>query len=148
MAISGRETINSVLVDNKYGDVIVHNLVGTSAATSANYNVFVPAFTIGVEVLAVSIRFSAASSSGTLQINRVPDGTAAASGSAILATTISTAGTVDTTVTRTAFDAELTNERVINRGDGLAIVSGGTLTGLQNLSIAIYYRPLGRGDYR
>jgi len=148
MAISGRETINSVLVDNKYGDVIVHNLVGTSAATSGNYDVFVPAFTIGVEILSVSVRFSAASSSGTLQINRVPDGTSAASGSAILATTISTAGATNTTVTRTAFNAELTNERVINRGDGLAIVSSGTLTGLQNLSIAIYYRPLGRGDYR
>lgn len=148
MAISGRETINSVLVDNKYGDVIVHNLVGTSAATSGNYDVFVPAFSTGVEILEVSVRFSAASSSGTLQINRVPDGTAAASGSAILATTISTAGATNTTVTRTAFNAELTNERVINRGDGLAIVSSGTLTGLQNLSIAIYYRPLGRGDYR
>lgn len=146
--ISGKEKISSVLVDNKYGDVLVHNLVGTSAATSANYNVFVPAFTVAVEILAIDVRFSAASSSGTLQLYKVPNGTAAASGTAILNSTISLSGTANTLVSRSSFDAELTDERVLGIGDGLALIVAGTLTGLQNLSIAIYYKPLGRGDYR
>lgn len=132
-------------VADKYGDYVQFFLSGTTAATTGNYNVFFTA-RHPMEVMRVTARFSAASTSGTLQLRKCASGVAKASGSDILSTTISLAGTANTDVVRDSKD--LTGNSILREGDSLCVVEGGTLTNLQNLAVTIYYTPLGRGEYR
>lgn len=110
------------------------NLAGSAAATSGNYGVFYTA-PYGVEVVSVKARWSAASSAGTVDVKKVPSGTAAGSGTSVLSAAIDTSGTADTnvagTLSATAADTKLA------AGDSLAIVSGGTLTSLTNLVVTV-----------
>lgn len=109
-------------------------LGGSQPATSANYGYFYRA-PYGVEVVSVKARFGTASSSGTVTVKKVPSGTAIASGTAVLASAMSTAGTADTdvagTLSSTAADTKL------DAGDALALVSGGTLTSGANLIVTV-----------
>ena len=111
---------------------ISHQLSGTLPATSANYQRFwtAPAKCVIDSVVA---SWATASSSGTLQIEKVPSGTAQASGTNLLTSTISTAGAADTnnsgTLSATAATLELA------AGDSLALVDGGTLTSLVSLTV-------------
>ena len=109
-------------------------LPGTDPATSANYQRFwtAPAKCVVDSVTAI---WATASSSGTLQVEKVPSGTAQASGTNLLTTTISTAGAADTnnagTLSATAATLELAS------GDSLALVDGGTLTSLVSLNVTV-----------
>lgn len=132
-------------ITDKFGDYITFFLPGTVPQSAANYNVFFTA-RYPMEIMRITERHSAASTSGTLQIRKCPSGIAKASGSDLLLTTISTAGTANTDIVRetTAF----TGNQILQEGDSLCAVEGGTLTNLQNLAVTIYYKPLGRGEYR
>lgn len=109
-------------------------LAGTAAATSANYERFwvAPAKCVVDYVVAT---WSVASASGTLQLEKVPSGTAQASGTSILASTISTAGSANTnaegTLSATAASLELA------AGDALALVDGGSLANSVNLQVTV-----------
>lgn len=132
-------------VADKFGDYVTFSLPGTTAATTGNYNVFFTA-RYPMEILRITERHSGASSSGTLQIRKCPSGTAKASGSNLLSSAIATSGAADTDIICEIGD--FTGEQILKEGDSLCAVEGGTLTGLQNLAVTIYYKPLGRGEYR
>jgi hypothetical protein len=141
-----REWIDTSNIANKYGDVIHFGLMGTDAATAANYGVLPFIAPYAIEVIAVSVAYSTASTSGTLQIELLDDGEAAGTGDSLLEDTISLSSTANTAITRNG--RELTSTRQLDIGGRFGLVDGGTLTNLDNLIINIYYKPLGRGNYR
>lgn len=83
----------------------------------------------------VEARWGTASTSGTVTVHKVPSGTAAGSGTALLSSTISTAGAAATktvgTISTTAATLELA------AGDGLQLVDSGTLTNLVDLNVTV-----------
>lgn len=120
-------------------------LLGTSGSVAANYDVVWNA-RWPIEILQVDVSWSVASTSGTLQLERLRGTSAPGTGTAILSSTISTAGTANTVVSRSG--TQLTNARQFIQGDRLALIDGGVLTNLVGLEISIYAKFLGRGDYR
>lgn len=116
------------------GFTVTANLVGTAAATSANYDRFwiAPAKCV---VDSIQASWSVASSSGTLNVEKVPSGTAQDSGTDLLSSTISTAGTANTTTNGTLSTTAATLE--LAAGDALALVDSGTLTNLVNLHVTV-----------
>jgi hypothetical protein len=111
-----------------------NTLQGATAAVAANYNIFWIA-PYGCEVVSVTVRFSAASSSGTVDVKKAPSGTAIGSGTSVLSAAASTAGTANTNVAG-SLSATVAN-RQLAAGDALGIVNGGTLTSLTDLVVAI-----------
>jgi len=109
-------------------------LTGTEPATAANYGPFWIA-PFACTVVGVKCRFETASSSGTLMINKAPSGTATDSGTAVLASTMSTAGSANTNVTGT-LHATASNLDLA-AGDALGLVDGGTLTSSAGLTVTV-----------
>ena len=109
-------------------------LDGTSGQTAANYDRFwiAPAKCV---IDTVDASWSTASSSGTLQVEKVASGTAQGSGTNLLSSTISTAGSADTTTAGTLSTTDATVELAV--GNALALVNGGTLTSLVNLHVTV-----------
>ena len=109
-------------------------LSGTAPATASQYERFwvAPAKCV---VDYFTLTYSVASSSGTVQLEKVPSGTAQGSGTNILTGTVSTSSTANTnnagTISTTAATAELAV------GDALALVNGGTLTSLTDLHATV-----------
>lgn len=83
----------------------------------------------------VTARWNTASNSGTVTVHKVPSGTAPDSGTALLSSTISTAGTADTRTTGTLSTTAATLE--LAEGDSLQLVDGGTVTSLADLEVTI-----------
>lgn len=130
---------------NKYGEDRTEVFRGTSPATAGNYSTFWNIIN-GIEVTKVAVSFTAASTSGTLQIEKLEGTAAPGAGTNIFPTAFSLAGTANTIVTKTTRD--MNSSRVFYPGDRMAFVDGGTLTNLTDLVVTIYYKPLGRGDFR
>lgn len=128
----------------KDGISVAFPFLGTAGATAANYDQ-VWTCQRPMEILQVSAAWSTASSSGTLQLEKLTGTTAPGSGSTILATAISTAGTANTV--NNVSGTGLTSARQFAPGDRLAFIDGGTLTGLVGLHVTIYFKFVGRGDY-
>ena len=109
-------------------------LSGAAPATASQYERFwtAPAKCV-VDYFVLT--YSVASSSGTVQLEKVPSGTAQGSGTNILTGTVSTSSTANTnnegTISTTAATAELA------AGDSLALVNGGTLTNLTDLQVTV-----------
>jgi len=83
----------------------------------------------------VVARWGTNSSSGTLTVHKVPSGTAADSGTALLSSTISTATGAATNSSGTLSTTASTLE--LAAGDSLQLVDGGTLTSLANLNVTV-----------
>ncbi len=132
-------------VQRKDGFYLSFPFLGTAGATAANYD---QVFTVRhpMEILRVSECHSTASTSGTLQIEKLTGTQAPGAGVAIMKTTISTAGAANTVITREGF--ELTSDRQFREGDRIALIDGGNLTNLVGLHVTLYCKFLGRGDYR
>lgn len=78
----------------------------------------------------VSVRYGTASSAGTLMIEKTPSGTAVGSGTNLLSAAINIAQTANTPYTGTlSFNPGL-NVNLLNGGDSLSLLLGGTLTSL------------------
>ncbi len=109
-------------------------LDGTSGQTAANYDRFwiAPAKCV---VDSVEASWSTASSSGTLNVEKVPSGTAQGSGTDLLSSTIDTSGSANTTTVGTLSTTAATVE--LADGDALALVNSGTLTSLVNLHATV-----------
>lgn len=84
------------------------------------------------KVLQVQEVHTTASSSGTLQVEQLTGTTAPGSGTNLLSATVSTAGTANTVVT-----GAVKGIATIAAGDRLALVSGGTQTGLVNAIVTV-----------
>ena len=135
--------IDITSVRNKDPEVITHNLPGSEPATAANYGVFYTAH-FPCEVAEFSTCWETASSSGTLQLERLTGTTAPGSGDLILSSVISTAGAANTMVYGTLAVGTV---RQLERGNRLAIRDGGTLTSSVGLSTTTLLFPLGKGHY-
>ncbi len=109
-------------------------LPGTDGATAANYDRF---FTAPAKCVVDSVvaTWSTASSSGTLNVEKVPSGTAQGSGTDLLSSTIDTSGSANTNNTGTLETTKATVE--LAAGDSLATVNSGTLTSLVNLQVTV-----------
>src|SRR3990167_10010379 len=137
--------IKTEQVGNKYGVEEHFRLLGTSAATAANYSVLMNVLN-PIELVLIEVSFTTASTSGTLQFEKLTVTTAPGAGSVILDSVISLSGTANTLVTSN--QRQMTSARVFERGDRIALVDAGTLTNLTDLVVSIYYKPRGRGEYR
>ena len=92
------------------------------------------------EVLGVDAIWDVNSTSGTVSVENVPAGTAAASGTVVLTTTLDLS-----TGARTAVKGVLSAtrpDRYIMRGRYLSMVLGGTLTSLVGLSVTVWLQAM------
>lgn len=114
----------------------VSNTLRYTEPASANY--YAEVFWIAPAkcvVDSVQARWETASSSGTLQVAKVPSGTAVDSGTNLLSSAISTAGAANTVTSGTLSSTAATLE--LAAGDGLQLVDGGTLTSLVGLNVTV-----------
>lgn len=109
---------------------------GTDAQASANFST--PFFIADrpYEVLGFRSRWEVAATDGSVKLKKVPNGTAPASGSDILAAAIALTGTANTYV-----DGVVTGTRADRRlltGEALSLEALGLLTSLQGFTGAVY----------
>ena len=109
-------------------------LPGDTAATAANYGRF---FTAPAKCVVDSVNaiWRTASTSGTLNIEKIPSGTAEGSGTALLSSTIDMSGTADTNNAGTLSTTSATVE--LAAGDSLALTDAGTLTNQADLAVTV-----------
>lgn len=126
---------------------IVTNLPGTTAQTAANFTT--PFFIANrtYEVITVTERHETAGSDAgavTVQLKKVPSGTAPGSGTSILTTALSLkttantnqSGTVSLVITSSIAD------RVLVAGDALSLLSSGTLTALVGVTVSVLLKAI------
>ena len=121
--------------------VVRHSLPGTSAATAANYGVFFIA-PYKCKVLRIQERHRTLGTDGgavTLNVEKVPSGTAEGGGTAI-ATAVSLKATVDTNQTYTLSTTEASTE--LAAGDALALTDAGTLTAVADVTVTVELAPI------
>lgn len=135
-----------VLKRNGYRGTVVpvsYQIPGTQAQTAANFTT--PFFVAdrNYEVIEFAERHQVAGSDGspvTIMLNKVPSGTAPASGTNVLTATLSLKTTADTiqygTITTTLPNFTLA------RGDSLSVVSAGTLTALQGVTVSVLLKAI------
>ena len=111
-----------------------HALAGAAAATAANYGSFwvAPAKCV---VDSIVYSFSANSSSGTVEVEKVPSATAQGSGTNLQTATVSTGSGANTNQTATLSGTVATVE--LAAGDRLALEDSGTLTSLTDLVVTV-----------
>lgn len=141
----GFEQTNSTEVTLKDGFYVPIVLRGQSAAVGGNYGIEIIARN-AFEVSQIAVRFRVASTSGTLNIEKIRGNGAEGTGVDLCKTDFSLSGAINTVVTKSGVD--LVRDRVVAQGDSLALVYGGTLTNLEQLVVTIYCKPFGRGNYR
>lgn len=111
------------------------------ASTAARYGRFFTADQ-DIEIFAAEETHQvAAGTTDTLDIYKLTSGQATSAGVSVLASTFTLNSTANTPVRRAA-TTTLTN-RILKRGDGLALIPSGTMASLDTLSITVYYLPLG-----
>ena len=128
---------NPALIDGESaakGFVVSHALVGAEPATAANYGSFwiAPAKCV---VDSITYSFSANSSSGTVEVEKVPSATAQGSGTNLQSSTVSTASGANTNQSATLSTTAATVE--LAAGDRLALEDSGTLTSLTDLVVTV-----------
>jgi len=143
--IAGTGYTSADRILRKDGFYLSFPFLGVAGSVAANYDQ-VWTCRHPMEIMRVSAVWSVASSSGTLQLEKLTGTQAPGAGVALLATTISTAGAANTVVTREL--QALTASRQLKEGERLAFIDAGTLTSLAGLHITLYCKFLGRGDYR
>lgn len=110
-------------------------------ATSVSQPLFTVPF--NTQIVGVVVRFETASSSGTLQIEETPSGTAVGSGTNLLTGTIALSGTAATNAFGTL--ATLTGGAVgfpgtiIPAGNTVSAIIAGTMTSLAGALVTIYW---------
>jgi hypothetical protein len=93
-----------------------------------------------MKFVGVSLTFSTTSTSGTLQIEKCPVGTAPGSGTDLLASAMSLSGTANVNVVGTPIADGAA--RVFAAGDRCAFDFSGTVTGLKDLQVTLRFQRL------
>lgn len=115
-------------------------LPDSEAGSSARYDTFFVA-DFDLEVMAIEVSFrTAAGAVATLDIYKLTTGQARASGTTILSSTINLNGTAQTPVRRTTTATRI--NRILKRGDRLALVDSGTISSVNHLTVSVYFLPL------
>ena len=122
-------------------------LAGTAAATEAKYTV-PPAVTVTRPkvIIAVLVRYTTASTSGTLQVKKCGAGVAVGSGTDVLASTIDLSATAETNYSGTLSTTRA--NLIMAPGDALYLVAGGTLTSQAGLGVRILTQNLPFNEIR
>lgn len=120
--------------------IITSHLQGAAGVTAANYGQFFIA-PYDCVVRQIEAVWRTASSSGTLQVERLQGTEAKDAGNDLLSSTISTAGTAETVNTGTLITTN-TEFLQLSVGDRLGLVNGGTLTSMADLQITVILTPL------
>lgn len=137
-------TVDERDITFKYGLEHSHCLFGASPATAANWGPFFTA-THPIEILRVFVSWTANSTSGTFQLEKLEAGEAIGAGDNILSATVSTASGAGTPVERKG--SQLTSASILRAGDRIGLEDGGTLTNLTDLVVTLYYVPVNRGQF-
>ena len=116
-------------------DQIINVLIPN--ATDATDQIFCIA-PFDCHLVSVEARFGVTSTSGTLAVEKVPDGTAVGSGTDLLTATMALDGTADEVVTGALSTAIGVNR--IAKGEGISLDFGGTLTNLVDLVVTVILR--------
>ena len=135
-------------IERKDGFYFTFTVPGLLAATSTNYTE-TKVIRHPMEVLRASeVHTTAGTDAGavTLDIQRLTGTTAPGSGTSILASTFNAKSTANTVVSKEG--AGLASNRQFREGERLGLAVSGVLTALAGVSITLYCKPLGRGDYR
>lgn len=145
--MESQQLYDNINVFKKDGFYVTADLFGTTAATAANYGIILVA-RYSIEVLQIIERHEVGASGAQLRILNVPNGTAPASGDSMLASTsfFDLNATANTNQIKQASD--LNNFRIINQGDAIGLKTANALTGLTGVHVTIYFRNVGRGNYR
>ncbi len=114
-------------------EIVVGPIAAAQAIDSIVHRVAVPCKLVGV-----SACFTTTSSSGTLQVESCPVGTAPGSGTDLLSSTVSLAGTANVSVDGTVSPSAA----ALAVGDRVALDFGGTVTGLVNLYVTLRFKRL------
>jgi hypothetical protein len=107
------------------------NVSGLSA-TSATQTIFIA--DIPMTVTGIQVVYGVTSSSGTLQLSKDTGITAPGAGTSLLSATVNLAGTANTVIAGALVTTSAVN---MAAGDRLALVLGGTLTGLANGQVIV-----------
>ena len=132
----------------KYGKYITHSLFGATAQTSSNYGIMFIA-RHPIEILRITETHSTAGSDAgavTLDVKKAGSGVAIASGITLLTSTFNLKSTANTPVIKEGVN--LSANRVLKEGDRIGLVASGTLTGLTDVQITIYYSEINQGYIR
>jgi len=132
----------------KYGKYIQHSIYGATAQTAANYG-FIFTTRHPIEIMRITEVHSVAGNdagSVTLDVKKVPSGTAIASGVTLLSSTFSLKSTANTPVIKEG--VSLSINRQLKENDSIGLVSSGTLTTLSGVCVTIYYKELNSGYIR
>ncbi len=134
-------------INDKDPIIIVVSVPGANALTASNYGVFFTAL-FPIEILEVSEVHGVASggTTATLDIEKLTGNQALDAGATVLDSAINLRGTANT-VGYPKLSAT-PNNRILKKGERLALKDGGTITLLSDVQITIKIRPLGKGYYR
>lgn len=118
-----------------------------AAANAVNQPIFItppaPSASTGAlplgqySLVGVSVRFGTGSTSGTLQIERTPSGTAVGSGTNLLSGTVALSGTTNTVANGFPSASLSAANQILAPGDALSLIFAGTLTSLANCAITV-----------
>lgn len=114
-----------------------HTVVGSDAATAANYGVFliVPAACLVTKVQEVHQALGSDGGAVTLNVEKLTSGVAPDSGSVLLPTAFDLKASVN--VVRTGTLTTTAATRTLARGDRLALKDAGTLTAVSNVTVLV-----------
>ena len=121
-------------------------LPGATAAVAANFNHF---YLAQQPIIVIDIRViwsNAGGSGATLQVERLQGTEALDGGDLLLSATIDLTSTANTVV-----EGTLTNtisNRILERGDRLALKDANTLTAIANVTVYVTYKPTSSGHYK
>jgi len=127
------------LIDTKYGKYITHSIPTSNAASTLNYGVIFIA-RHPIEIIRISETHAVASASASLNIEKLEQGQALTLGTSLLTTAFDLTTTANIPVVKEGKD--LIANRKLRENDRIGLVISGTLTGLSDLCITIYYKEI------
>jgi len=127
------------LIDTKYGKYITHSIPISNAASTLNYGVIFIA-RHPIEIIRISETHAVASASASLNIEKLEQGQALTLGTSLLTTAFDLTTTANIPVVKEGKD--LIANRKLRENDRIGLVISGTLTGLSDLCITIYYKEI------
>jgi hypothetical protein len=134
--VTGTQEVFDVRPTMFEDDNEVYSFSFAAAANCVDTHVMVANYEYIVD--SVKAKFVTASSSGTIDVKICDDGQAPSAGTSVLSSTISIAGTADTSVSGTLTTTE--DDRKISKGKSIALDFGGTVTSIAGLVVTLVLR--------
>ncbi|MBT3354810.1 MAG: hypothetical protein HN402_07825 [Candidatus Scalindua sp.] len=123
--------------------------LGGDLSQTAAYFSYVITARKGMEIVAILEKHEVAGSDGaavTLDVKHVPNGSAISAGTSLLAEEFDLKGTADTVVYKEG--VALSSARKLSPYDSVGLETTGTLTSLEGVTVTVFYKPVGKGNYQ